>query len=287
MSVDVSIVIPAYNNADFLAQTIDSVLSQTHQDFELIVADHSSSDGTWEVMQKYADDPRVTLLQTDAGGGALRNWNRVSQAATGTFIKLVCGDDVLFPDIVSRQREALAANPEAVLAASPRTIVDAEGATIIRSRGMAGLDGTRSGAAAVRIASHTGTNPFGEPACVMMRRADLEAVGWWDSRWGYLIDLTTYTRVLLRGDCIGVGREPLASFRVSAGQWSVRLAAEQAQQTIAYYRWLRAEHPGVLSRMDEIIGSGRARINAILRRLVYAYMAKRMTTSGPESTARG
>lgn len=286
MSVDVSIVIPAYNNADFLAQTIDSVLAQTHQDFELIVADHSSSDGTWEVMQKYADDPRVTLLQTEAGGGALRNWNRVSQAASGTFIKLVCGDDVLFPDIVARQREALAANPAAVFAASPRTIVDAEGATIIRSRGMSGLDGTRSGADAVRIASHSGTNPFGEPACVMMRRADLEAVGWWDSRWGYLIDLTTYTRVLLRGDCIGVGREPLASFRVSAGQWSVRLAKEQAQQTIAYYRWLRAEHPGVLSRVDEIVGSGRARVNAILRRLVYVYMAKRMTTSGPESTAR-
>ncbi len=91
----VSIVIPAYNNADYLAETVDSVLAQTFTDFEVVIADHSSTDGTWDVMQRYADEPRVRLLRTEAGGGALRNWNRVSQEAGGELIKLVCGDDLL------------------------------------------------------------------------------------------------------------------------------------------------------------------------------------------------
>jgi glycosyltransferase involved in cell wall biosynthesis len=58
----VSIVIPAYNNADYLAETVDSVLAQTFTDFEVVIADHSSTDGTWDVMQRYADEPRVRLL---------------------------------------------------------------------------------------------------------------------------------------------------------------------------------------------------------------------------------
>ncbi|OUD80777.1 Hyaluronan synthase [Clavibacter michiganensis subsp. michiganensis] len=65
----VSIVIPAYNNADYLAETVDSVLAQTFTDFEVVIADHSSTDGTWDVMQRYADEPRVRLLRTEAGGG--------------------------------------------------------------------------------------------------------------------------------------------------------------------------------------------------------------------------
>lgn len=61
MSPRVSVVVPAYNNADFLAQTLRSVLDQSFEDFELIVSDHGSSDGTWDVMQTVADDPRVRL----------------------------------------------------------------------------------------------------------------------------------------------------------------------------------------------------------------------------------
>ncbi len=56
-----------------------SVLAQTFTDFELVVADHSSADRTWELLQQFAEDPRVRLMTTPAGGGAERNWNRVSQ----------------------------------------------------------------------------------------------------------------------------------------------------------------------------------------------------------------
>ncbi|WP_040424726.1 glycosyltransferase family 2 protein [Agromyces subbeticus] len=279
----VSIVIPAYNNADYLGETLDSVLNQTYRDLEVIVADHASTDATWDVMQRYVDDPRVTLLRTEAGGGALANWNRVSQAATGIYLKLVCGDDLIARDIVAKQVAALETNPTTVLAASPRDIVDADGKPFITKRGLAGLRGVHSGTEAVRRTVRSGTNIFGEPACVTMRRDVLERTGWWDSRFPYLIDEATYVRVLLQGDFVGVDQS-LAAFRVSSSQWSVRLVRDQARQTIGFHDWLAEEHPAVVRSSDRRYGNLRARAMARARQLTYAYLGRRMRRSNLEST---
>ena len=57
----VSVVIPAYQHESYIDDTVRSVLDQKDADFELVVADHSSADRTWERLQRYADDPRVRL----------------------------------------------------------------------------------------------------------------------------------------------------------------------------------------------------------------------------------
>lgn len=281
----VSIVIPAYNNAAYLADTIDSVLAQTYPNLEVIIADHASSDATLAVMRRYEDDERVTLLETPAGGGALRNWNRVSRAANGEYLKLVCGDDLLDPGIVAAQVAALAGTPGAVLAASARDIVDANGQPVMRGRGLPGLLGRHRGVDAIRSTVLHGTNVFGEPGCVLMRRDQLEAVGWWDSRWPYLIDEATYAKVLLRGDFVGVPGS-LAGFRISDSQWSVRLAKQQAEQAIGFHRWLHEQHPDVVGRVTLTVGNARARLMATLRRFAYVYLSRRMSRAG-ESTTRG
>jgi glycosyltransferase involved in cell wall biosynthesis len=110
MTPRVSVVVPSFNNASFIQATMDSILAQTFGDFELVVADHSSSDGTWDLLQPYASDPRVRLLQTEAGGGAQRNWDRVTAAAHGELLKLVCGDDIIYPTCLGDQVEAMDAN---------------------------------------------------------------------------------------------------------------------------------------------------------------------------------
>ena len=69
----VSVVIPSFQNAAFIEATVESVLAQTFTDFELIVADHGSTDGTWERLARFADEDRVTLVQTPPGGGAPAN----------------------------------------------------------------------------------------------------------------------------------------------------------------------------------------------------------------------
>ncbi|QYF73839.1 glycosyltransferase family A protein [Cryobacterium sp. PAMC25264] len=272
----VSIVIPAYNNADYLDDTMKSVLGQTYTNLEVIVSDHASTDDTWAVMQRYSSDPRVTLLHTEGGGGALRNWNRVSQAATGELIKLVCGDDLLYPTIVAQQVAALVSTPGAVLAASPRDIVDANGVPVLKDRGLAGLTGVHDGTVAVRKTVTQGTNIFGEPGCVLMRTSVLKKVGWWDSRWPYLIDETSYSLVLLEGKFVGVPGS-LAGFRISDSQWSVRLVNEQAEQAIGFHNWMAQTRPDVVSGLDRRIGNTRARIMAQVRRLAYLWLGRRMS----------
>ncbi|PPF82457.1 glycosyl transferase [Subtercola sp. Z020] len=278
MSPTVSVVVPAYNNEDYIAATIESILAQTYTDFELIIADHSSTDGTKAIIERYASDARITVLDTESGGGALRNWNRVTEAASGTYLKLVCGDDILYPRSLEVQVAAIEAAPEVTLVASTRDIVDARGVVVVPRRGLAGITGTVPGPTAVRRTVVVGSNIFGEPACVLLRRDTLVKVGLWDSQFPYLIDETTYSRVLLEGDFRAVP-EPLAAFRISDSQWSVRLVQEQSAQAAGFHRWLRAEHPSVVSAADVTVGNARAWLMARIRRFAYLWLRRRMNTT--------
>lgn len=270
----VSIVIPAYNNAEYLAEAIDSALAQTYQNLELIVSDHSSTDDTLKVMHRYEADGRVKLLTTTAGGGALRNWNRVSQAAAGEYIKLLCGDDLLYPAIVSRQVEALSAAPTASIAASSRDIVNSQGKVVMRNRGLKGLNGVLPGQEVIRRTVVAGANLLGEPGSVMFVRKSLEDIGYWDSRFPYLIDEATYIRALLVGDLVAVPG-PLAAFRLSETQWSARLIHEQADQTMRFHSSLHQERPDIIRFADLKRGNARARRAAQGRRLAYLYVGAR------------
>lgn len=284
MTPRVSVVVPAYNSAEFIGATMDSILSQSFEDFELLVSDHSSTDGTWEALQQFATDPRVRLSRLPFGGGAPANFNAVTGLATGEYVKLVCGDDLLRRDSLSEQVAALDAHPSAVLAASPRDVIDACGRPVLRNRGLAGLRGEVRGAEAIRRTVQAGTNIYGEPASVLFRRSALTAVGGWDSKFPYLIDEATYCAVLLRGDLVAVPR-PLAAFRVSESQWSVKLVRAQAEQAVGFRRYFAAAHPGVVTRSDLLLGTARAHANAVARRAAYRWLGRRMRRQ--VSLARG
>lgn len=280
MSPRVSVVVPTYDNAAFVCETLGSVLAQTFTDFELVVADHGSTDGTWEVLQEFASDSRVQLLRTPAGGGVERNWNRVTRAATGELLKLVCGDDLLAPRMLETQVAAFDAAESVepgrvVMVASSRDIVDGSARTVLRNVGLGGLQGRVPGRAALRRSVQRGANIFGEPMCVLLRRTALQSAGLWHGDPGYLIDQATYCRVLLQGDLIAVPG-PLAAFRVSAGQLSVALARQQASSAAAMHRQLRDLEPGLLSATDVRVGNAMASVRAWQRRLFYAWLGRRM-----------
>jgi len=253
-----------------------SVLAQTYVDFEIIVADHSSVDSTAEIIESFQTSANVRVLSpTPRGGGAMENWNRVSKEATGVWLKLVCGDDLLAADALAKQITAIDQNPSAVMVASQRTIVDSSGRQVIAARGLADLNGLVNGRDAIRATVRAGTNIFGEPACVLLRRDLLEATQWWTDAYPYLLDEASYVNVLFHGDVVAI-REPLASFRVSASQWSVRLARLQSDQVASFHRSLREIDPSLLSGTDVLVGNFKAHINAVARRLIYLGLGKRM-----------
>lgn len=273
-AVPVSVVIPAFNNGKTLHKTVSSVLGQTGIDLDVFIADHASTDDTRAVMDQFADDPRVSLLDTPGGGGAARNWNRVTEAAGGDYIKLVCGDDLLLPGVLARQAEILARSG-AVLTACRRDIIDADGATLFAGWGLRGLDRRMPGAAAVRKAVRAGSNLFGEPASVMMRRDALAATGNWFADFPYVIDQATYSRVLLHGD-FAPDDETGATFRMSSSQWSVALTRSQSEQVRGFHHWLHANHPEVVRSADVWVGDTRAAVMARARRLSYWVLKRRM-----------
>ncbi len=275
MPARVSVVVPTYNNANFVEGTVDSILAQTFEGFELVIADHSSTDDTWQLLQKYAKDPRVTLVTTPPGGGAPANWRRVTEASSGEYLKLVCGDDVLESTCLEQQVRVLDDHPGVVLSAARRQLIDARGGRVTSARGLAGLAGVVPGRAAARKSVVTGSNIFGEPACVMMRRSAFDAAGGWAQTEPYVIDQQTYCNVLMRGDFHALP-EPLASFRLSASQWSVHLAQEQSAQVVRFHHRLADGNPGLLSRADLARGDGLARAMAHVRRGAYLWLGRKM-----------
>lgn len=271
----VSIVVPAYQNRRFIERTVNSALAQTYPHFELLIADHSSMDGTWEAVQQFATDRRVRLLRTQAGGGAERNWNRVTDQAQGTYLKLLCSDDVLYPTCLERQVDALDKHPTAGIASGRRDLIDLADRPLLRGRGLQGLDGLVAGPVALRTIVRAGTNLLGEPACVLFRTDLVRRVSGWSAAFPYLIDQYMYMRVLQHADLVAIS-ETLAAFRVSDTQWSVRLATEQGRQAKSLHRWFREAEPSVIRRSDEVVGSLRAVRMAWARRAAYLVWKKRM-----------
>ena len=102
----VSVVVPTYNRAEALPDTIDSVLAQTHEELELLVVDDASTDDTREVVESY-DDPRVEYLrhEENRGGSAARNTG--IEAAEGEYVAFLDSDDEWLPEKLERQLSLL------------------------------------------------------------------------------------------------------------------------------------------------------------------------------------
>ena len=95
---------PAYNCADYIAESIRSVQNQSYRNWELIVADDNSTDGTVDAVRSVAaDDNRIHLLETDINLGPAAARNRAINAAQGNYIAFLDSDDIWFPDKLSRQ----------------------------------------------------------------------------------------------------------------------------------------------------------------------------------------
>lgn len=111
----ISVLIPAYNSGRYIHDTLRSVLEQTFQDFEVIVVDDGSTDGTYEVLLDYARrDPRIRVVRNDHGGIS-RALNRGLEVATRPWIARLDHDDMALPERFARQLAAAARNPEVIL----------------------------------------------------------------------------------------------------------------------------------------------------------------------------
>jgi glycosyltransferase involved in cell wall biosynthesis len=123
----VSIGLPVYNGERFLERSVDSLRCQTLADFELIISDNASTDGTWQVCRRLAAaDSRIRLLRNDVNLGAAANFNTVFREARGTLFKWASSDDMCRPDLLERCVHLLERRPDVVLCYGKTTLIDSD-----------------------------------------------------------------------------------------------------------------------------------------------------------------
>jgi glycosyltransferase involved in cell wall biosynthesis len=215
----VSVLIPTYNYARYLPEAIESVLAQDFGDFEIIIGDDASPDGSPGVLGRYAAlDPRIRARVHPKNIGMVANWNWCLREARGEYCKFVFGDDCLVsPRALGRMAGMLDAAPGAVLAASARLILDED------SRAVEVWDdlqrtGLHSGTRVIADCLWKDRNLVGEPSAVLFRRA--AATRGFDPDLRQVVDMEMWFHLLLGGD-LAFEAEPLCGFRTHARQQTV------------------------------------------------------------------
>lgn len=113
----VTIGMPVYNGERYLEEAVESVLTQTFTDLELVIFDNASTDSTEDICRRFAaSDPRVRYTRNAENVGAARNYNLTLAHARGRYFKWLAHDDVCAPDFIKVCVEALDADPDIVVA---------------------------------------------------------------------------------------------------------------------------------------------------------------------------
>lgn len=210
----VSICIPTYNHERYLAEALQSVVDQTFTDFEVLVIDDCSADGTAAVARDFARrDQRISVQVNDSNRGMVPNWNHCLAQARGRYVKFLFGDDRLtVADALEKMVAAMEQSPAIVLASSARMIIDDQ-SHVVGTDSYFKEDFVADGRDVIRRCIRRITrdhNLIGEPSAVMFRR-EFAARGF-DCRYRQLVDLEMWFHLLEQGRFAYL-REPLCSFR--------------------------------------------------------------------------
>jgi glycosyltransferase involved in cell wall biosynthesis len=239
----VSVVIPAYNVAGTVAQTLESVFAQTYPVQEVIVVDDGSTDDTWQVLTSFGD--RIRAVRQENGGLARARATGVS-LANGDLIVLMDADDLCVPERIAVQAAFLQAHPEVILCCSEFDTFDGNGPATraFSTRYYSKIGETPGGIAslltrhatlkirnigtvhdeAISISAYFGdayeeivTGNFIHPPTVMFRREALEKAGNFDPDAGWMSDWDWFIRVARIG-AVGFIDRTLLHYRLSPTQ---------------------------------------------------------------------
>lgn len=236
----VSVVIPTYNRARLVAETIASVLSQTLAPHEVIVVDDGSTDDTPGVLAQFGSRVRV-LRQRNRGMAPTRNAG--AALATGDALAFVDSDDTWLPAKLERQVARLAAEPELGLVHCGVDEVDDAG-RYLRTR----LDGLE-GRVADEMLLFRRAVILGGGSGVMMPRRIFEEVGGFDEALSTSADWDLYYRVARRYP-VGFIAAPLVRYRVHAGNFSRQVSVMEADMLRAYGKAFAGERRGAPLRRE-------------------------------------
>ena len=218
----VSIMIPTYNRPTYFRETLESALSQTYPNVEVIVCDNSTDDRTEDLMQAYWADVRVRYIRNREAKTKEENFMPFEYLAQGEYLQWCMDDDILLPDKITLMVDAFLSEPTATLVTSVRGVIDGEGRYLGQWKGLPPICGTYgcfSGATIGHAMLMELGNFLGEPSAVLFRRRDLVHHYWRAQARGYqcISDCVMWLELLEKGDAVIFAR-PLSLFRIHGGQ---------------------------------------------------------------------
>ncbi len=207
----VSVCIPTYNSAAFIAETIECVLQQTVQDFEILITDNCSTDATVEICNKYKEkDPRVFLYSNQENIGAFPNFNRGGLFGRGQYLKFLMSDDLLAPTYLERTIAIFEQHPNVKIVGCSQQNVDENGKTV-RSVSTYPESCLVPGRQITKDLLMKMSNNIGAPSNVLMRRSDYGEG--FNGSFFFFADFELWLRILRNGDYYYLN-EPLSVLRL-------------------------------------------------------------------------
>lgn len=195
----VSVVMAAYNVEAYAAEAVESILGQTFRDFEFLIMDDGSTDGTFAILRRYADrDPRIRLWSRE-NRGIVASSNELIDRARGEFLARMDCDDIALPDRFECQVEYLHQHPDCVAVGSQALLIDPEGDPLciwFKSRTHEEID-------AKLISGDSGQ--FCHPT-TMLRRQTLIEAGKYNPRFPIASDLDVFLRLAELGQLANIPR---------------------------------------------------------------------------------
>ena len=206
MTPKVSVIIPVYNREKYVGEAIDSILAQSFTNFELLLIDDGSTDGSIEIMKSYTD-PRVRLVRNEHNLGIPKTRNKGLQLARGDYIAILDSDDTALSDRLVKQVAFLDRYKDYALLGSWATQMDEEGRPLEK--------GKRQFVSSGEVKSHLLFRCWLPHSSIMVRAAILQAYGY---REQYVLcsDFDLFVR-LARKHQLGHLPEPLVRHRVHEG----------------------------------------------------------------------
>jgi len=178
---------PAYNAEKFIAEAIESILNQTFRDFEFVIIDDCSTDGTAKIIQKFAaKDSRIVFLQNEQNLKISKTLNRGIVIAKGKYIARMDADDWSYPNRLQKQFDFMEKNPEIGISGGAVDICD-EKMTIAGRRNYNLSDSCIR----KKIFRY---NPFAHPA-IIIRKDILQKSGLYDDDFNLAEDYELYFRI--------------------------------------------------------------------------------------------
>lgn len=218
-AVRLSVVMPVRNALPYLDAAVESILAQSHAEFEFVIGDDASDDGSTGRLRDWAArDPRIRLIEQRARLGPAGSSNWVVAEAKGELIARMDADDVAHPERLARQLAALDGRPDAVLVGTPAIGIDGEG-RVTQEQARHTIGGAGFSA------------PFAHGS-VMFRRAAFDAAGGYRAACAYWEDIDLYVR-LARLGAVLVMPDPLYFYRFADTSTRLTSRAEQVEDAVA------------------------------------------------------